>query len=69
MFTLQDILSHAAKPAACYSGPVPTMATAADDDGLISIKDAGYQQDTVYLVRLTDAGRDELARMTPDKEG
>ncbi len=64
MFTLQAILSHAGKPAACYNGPVPTRAAAADDDGLIEIHDAGYQQDTVYLVRLTGAGRAALARMT-----
>ncbi len=63
IFTLQDVLTHAAQPAACYNGFVPTMAAAADDDGLIKIMDAGYEQETVYLVCLTEAGRDELTKM------
>lgn len=68
MYTLQDILAHAARPAACYNGAVPIMAAAADDEGLIEIEDAGYQQDTIYLVTLTEAGEEELTRMT-DTEG
>ncbi len=64
MFTLQDILEHAAQPAACYKRHVPTMAMAADDEGFVKICDAGYEQETVYLVSLTEAGREELDRMT-----
>ncbi len=63
MFTLQDVLDHAAQPDARYTS-IPTMAVAADDEGLIKIWDAGYEHQIVYRVRLTQAGRDELARMT-----
>ena len=59
-----EVLQHASDPGACSRPWVPNEAVDAAEAGLITLRDAGYQQETVYLWDLTEAGRVRLAELS-----
>jgi hypothetical protein len=58
---LLEILEHAATPHACsFGNNYPAETTTAIDEGLITLKDAGYSQETVFHWFITPKGREHI---------
>lgn len=64
----QQILEHAATPYACsFGNNYPAEIVAAIDEGLITLKDAGYSQETVFHWFITPKGREHLKTLQAQK--